>query len=102
MLTMNGPPTVTTTSNANGKPMVTKITDAATQIEGAAADARGVMAKLKGPTTDFASNGLPELTRAIASLQQATENLDHLIAEVEANPRGFINKPAAKQVQVKP
>ncbi len=88
--------------DANGKPMLTKITDAATQIEGAASDLRGMIAKLKQPTSDFATNGLPQVTRAIASLQSATEHLDHLIAEVEANPRGFINKPAAKQIQVKP
>ncbi|HTX51683.1 MAG TPA: MlaD family protein [Caulobacteraceae bacterium] len=88
--------------DTNGKQTLTKITDAATQIEGAASDVRGMLDKLKGPTSDFATTGLPELTSAIASLQTATNNLNRLITEVESNPRGFVNKPAAKQVEVKP
>src|SRR5579871_2944104 len=88
--------------DTDGKPMIHKITDAATQIEGAAAGLSGMIDKLKQPTSDFANNGLPAVTRAIASLQRATDNLNRLIGEVESNPRGFINKPAAKQVQVKP
>jgi phospholipid/cholesterol/gamma-HCH transport system substrate-binding protein len=88
--------------DSNGKQTLTKITDAATQIESAAHDLDGMINKLKGPTSDFATNGLPQVTSAIASLQSATDNLNHLISEVEANPRGFINKPSAKQVEVKP
>ena len=88
--------------DGNGKQTLTKITDAASQIESAAHDLDGMINKLKGPTSDFATNGLPQITSAIASLQSATDNLNHLISEVEANPRGFINKPSAKQVEVKP
>ena len=88
--------------DGNGKQAIVKITDAATQIEGAAADVRGLLGKLKDPTTNFATTGLPQLTSAIASLQTATDNLNRLINEVESDPRGFINKPTAKQVEVKP
>jgi len=88
--------------DTNGKQSLTKITDAATQIEGAASDVRGMINKLKGPTTDFATTGLPQLTSAIASLQTATDNLNRLITEVERDPRGFVNKPTAKPIEVKP
>jgi phospholipid/cholesterol/gamma-HCH transport system substrate-binding protein len=88
--------------DTNGKQSLTKITDAATQIEGAASDVRGMINKLKGPTADFATTGLPQLTSAIASLQAATDNLNRLITEVERDPRGFVNKPTAKPVEVKP
>lgn len=88
--------------DTQGKPTLTKVGDAFTQIEGAASDLREVIAKVKGPTGDFAANGLPQITRAIASLQRATDNLSRLINEVEKDPRGFISKPSARQVQVKP
>ena len=86
----------------NGKQTLTKITDAATQIEGAAGDLQDMINKLKGPTATFATTGLPQITSAIASLQAATDNLNRLITEVESDPRGFVNKPTAKPVEVKP
>jgi phospholipid/cholesterol/gamma-HCH transport system substrate-binding protein len=86
----------------DGKRMLDKFADAADQVDGAARDLRDLMAKLKGPTANFATNGLPELTRALASLQEATRNLNRLLDEVERDPSAFIDKPRAKQVEVKP
>ncbi len=88
--------------DTNGKQTLTKIDATADQIQGAAADLRVIMAKLKDPTSNFAENGLPELTRTIESLHKATNDLDRLVNEVERDPRAFINKPQAKQIQVKP
>ncbi len=88
--------------NDQGKATFTKINAAADQIEGAAADLRGMMAKLKDPVSDFASNGLPQLTSTLATLQRATQDLDRLVGEVEKNPRGFIAKEPPKEVEVKP
>jgi phospholipid/cholesterol/gamma-HCH transport system substrate-binding protein len=88
--------------DGDGKRALTKIGDAAAEIQGAAADVRSMVNKLQGPTSDFATNGLPQLTSAIAGLQTATRNLDRLIDEVQRDPRGFVSKPAAKEVQVKP
>jgi phospholipid/cholesterol/gamma-HCH transport system substrate-binding protein len=88
--------------DTQGKQTFAKIDATADQIQGAAADLRAMMAKLKGPTTDFATNGLPQLTAEIASLQKTTRDLDRLLNEVEHDPRSFVAKPPAKQVQVKP
>jgi len=88
--------------DADGKQTVVKIGTAAGQIEGAAGDVRKMIAKLQGPTGEFAANSLPQLAAAIASLQEATENLNRLNSEVQQNPRGLVEKPAAKQVEVKP
>ena len=57
---------------------------------------------LKGPTTRFATDGLPQLSDAIVSLQKATEHLDEIAGEVRNDPRGLLSKPPAKQVEVKP
>jgi phospholipid/cholesterol/gamma-HCH transport system substrate-binding protein len=86
----------------DGKKALQKFSAAADQVQGAAADLRGVMEKLKGPASDFATNGLPQLTSAIAQLQTSMRNLDRLITEVQRDPHGFIGKPAAKQIEVKP
>ena len=88
--------------DADGKRTIVKIGDAAGQIEGAAGDVRKLIGKLQGPTGEFAANSLPQLAAAIASLQEATENLNRLVSQVQQNPRGLVEKPAAKQVEVKP
>jgi len=88
--------------DSDGKPTLTKIGAAADQIASAAANLHQVIDKVKGPAGDFATTGLPQLSNAIASVQAATDNLNRLISEVQRDPRGFINKPTAKQVQVKP
>ena len=88
--------------STDGKRAMVKVGDAAGEIQTAAAQVHGILGKLEGPTSDFASNGLPQLTSAIAQLQTTTKHLDELIQEVERDPRAFINKPQAKQVEVKP
>jgi phospholipid/cholesterol/gamma-HCH transport system substrate-binding protein len=88
--------------DSQGKPTFAKINAAVDQVNGLAADLRAMVAKLQGPTSDFAANGLPQLTREITELQTTTQNLNRLIQEVERDPRAFINKPPAQQVVVKP
>jgi phospholipid/cholesterol/gamma-HCH transport system substrate-binding protein len=62
--------------NGDGKRAIAKLADAATEIEGAAKGMHGLVENLTGPTGRFASEGLPQLTNAIMSLQRATEHLD--------------------------
>ena len=61
-----------------------------------------MIASLQGPTSDFATNGLPQLSQTIIEMQTAAESLNRLVGEVEQNPRALISKPAAKTVEVKP
>ena len=88
--------------NGQAKQTLVKVDSAVDQVEGLAKDLRGMVAKLQAPTADFATNGLPRLTSAIANLQTATQNLDRLVSEVQQNPRGLVEKPPAKEVEVKP
>ena len=88
--------------NGDGKRAMAKLGDAADQIEGAAKGLHGMVDKLQGPTADFASNGLPQLSGAIASLQRTLDQLDQVLSEVQSNPRGLVGKPPAKQIEVKP
>lgn len=88
--------------DTNGKQTLAKIDKTADELQGAAADLRAIMAKLKEPTSDFATHGLPELTRTIESLHKTSTDLDRLLNQVERDPRGFVGKPPAKEIQVKP
>jgi phospholipid/cholesterol/gamma-HCH transport system substrate-binding protein len=88
--------------NSDGKRSLDELAAAAAEMNAAAKDARGMISKLEGPTTDFATTGLPQLSSAIVTLQSAAESLDRLVSDVEQNPRGVIGKPPAKQLEVKP
>jgi phospholipid/cholesterol/gamma-HCH transport system substrate-binding protein len=61
-----------------------------------------MLGKLQGPTTDFATNGLPRISSAIVSLQTAAESLNRVINDIEQNPRGLLDKPPAREMKVQP
>ena len=86
----------------DGRRTLANLDSAATQLKATATDARTLINRLQGPTTDFADNGLPQLSRTVISLQTAAESLDRLVGEVEQNPRQLLTKSPAKTVQVKP
>ena len=86
----------------DGKRALHDVADAAGEIKATAAEAHQLIARLRGPTGDFATTGLPQLTQATASLQQTAEALNRLVDEIERNPQFLVSKPPAKEVQVKP
>jgi phospholipid/cholesterol/gamma-HCH transport system substrate-binding protein len=88
--------------NGDGKRAIKSLADAADEMKDAAHQAKGIMNKLDGPTTDFADNGLPALTSAISSLQTATDSLNRVLNEAERSPRALISKPTDKEIEVKP
>ena len=51
---------------------------------------------------DFATDGLPQLTNAITTLQSAAESLDRLVTEAEKSPQNLVGKPPAEKKKVKP
>ena len=88
--------------DGDGKRTLKELGDAVAELKGAAKDARGMVGKLQGPTSDFATTGLPQLSSAIVTLQSTAESLDRLVADIEQNPRGVVSKAPAKEVEVKP
>jgi phospholipid/cholesterol/gamma-HCH transport system substrate-binding protein len=81
---------------------VANLADAAKEMKETAHDARTMIGKLEGPTSDFAANGLPQLSSTIVSLQQTAKSLDSLARELQQSPQGALAKPRAKEVKVKP
>ncbi len=88
--------------NGQGRTTLADLDAAAVQLRATASDARSFVAQVRGPTQDFTANGLPQLSRAVISLQTAAESLDRLVGEVEQNPRELLTKPPAKTREVKP
>jgi phospholipid/cholesterol/gamma-HCH transport system substrate-binding protein len=86
----------------DGKRAIHNTADAAEEIKGATVDLRSLLAKLKGPTADFANTGLPQLTSAVESLRQAADSLNRLSNELEQSPQGVLSKGPAKEVKVQP
>ena len=88
--------------DGDAKRTLKNLGDAAEDLKSTSKDIRGMVGKLDGPTTDFATTGLPQLSAAVVTLQQAAESLDRLVGEVEQNPRALVSKAPAKEVDVKP
>ena len=86
----------------DGRLIVAKLGNAATDIEGAARDLRTMMSRLEGPTSDFATTGLQQITSASASLQQAAASFDRVLGEMQQSPQGLLAKPPAQEIEVKP
>ena len=88
--------------DGDGRRSIKNIADAAEEAKATATDLRAMIAKLQGPTSDFANRGLPQITSAVFELQRAAEALERLINEIQRSPTGALNKPAAEEVKVKP
>ncbi len=87
--------------NGEGRETLQNLNKAAQQVAQAAADTRAIVAQLKGPTTDFANNGMPQLSSAIAGLHSATDSLNRVVSEAEQSPQGFLAKAPAKEKEVR-
>jgi len=88
--------------DSDGKRALANLADAAQSLKETSQQAHGLLTKLEGPTSDFAANGLPQLSSAISSLQTATESLNRVLDEAERSPGALISKPPAKEIEVKP
>ena len=75
---------------------------AAAEAKAAAADARQMIGRLQGPTTDFAVNGLPQITAAVVQLQATAQSLDRLVSDIQSSPAGALGKAPPEELKVKP
>ena len=88
--------------DTDGRRSLKNIADAAQEAKETAAQAHALMDKLQGPTTDFANNGLPQITAALIQMRTAAQALQRLVDEIEASPQGTLAKPPSEDLKVKP
>ena len=94
--------TTTQLIDGDGRKTLADLRATAGDLRATAVEARTALNRVSGPAGDFAATGLPQLSRAIVALQEAAENLDGLVGQVEQNPRDLLSKAPAKQLQVAP
>jgi phospholipid/cholesterol/gamma-HCH transport system substrate-binding protein len=96
------------TSNANqivdgdGRRALKNAADATEQAKQALTTANSMLNKLQGPTTDLATNALPQISSAAGELQTAAQSLNRLVNELQTSPRGALGKSAGEEMKVKP
>ncbi|MGA0604702.1 MlaD family protein [Phenylobacterium sp. VNQ135] len=85
--------------DTDGRRTAKNLADAAEEARAAAADVRGMVARLQGPTTDFATNGLPQITSSVSQLQETAESLERLLNDLQQN--GIAGSVSRKSEEVK-
>lgn len=88
--------------DGDGRRGFAAMADAAQEARAAVRDARGIIARLEAPTSEFATTGLPQISAAAVQLQQSAEALERLVNDLQASPQGVIGKPVGEEVKVKP
>jgi phospholipid/cholesterol/gamma-HCH transport system substrate-binding protein len=88
--------------NGDARRTLQNLAETSDELRETAKSARTMIGKLEGPTTDYAANGLPELSTTIVSLRQTSETLNALLQELQRSPTGVLSKAPAQQVKVKP
>lgn len=86
--------------DTDGRATMQSLSKAADEAQLAARDLRAMLGKLEGPTSEFATTGLPQLTNSMIQLQQTAASIERLVGELNANPRGALGKGAAKEREV--
>jgi phospholipid/cholesterol/gamma-HCH transport system substrate-binding protein len=88
--------------DGDGKRALANLADAAQSLKETSQKAQGLLTRLEGPTTDFAAQGLPQLSAAFGSLQTAADAVNRVLNEAESSPGALVSKPPAKEIEVKP
>jgi phospholipid/cholesterol/gamma-HCH transport system substrate-binding protein len=88
--------------NGDGRRTLKNLADAAEEAKATAAQARALMDKVQGPASEFATNGLPQITASVAEMQQAAASLQRLLNDIQSSPTGTLGKAAGEEVKVKP
>jgi phospholipid/cholesterol/gamma-HCH transport system substrate-binding protein len=88
--------------DGDGRRSLKNLADAAEEAKVSATEVRGMIDKLQGPTSDFANNGLPQVTAAVVQLRTAAQALERLVDDIQASPSGALRKAPSEEVKVKP
>ena len=88
--------------DGDGRRTMKNIADAADEAKITARDARQLIDTLQGPTTDFATNGLPQITAAVTELQTTARSLEALLNEIQSSPSSALGKAPAEEMKVDP
>lgn len=86
--------------NGDGRHAIADVSQAATELKATVQEARGVIRQLGGQSSAFGSTTLPNINATMLSVQETAENLDGLVRQIRADPRGTLGKPRGKQLEL--
>lgn len=88
--------------DTDGRRAIKDLAEAAEEAKIAAQELRQFIEKVESPAGDFVSEGLPQLTSTLVTLQSTAESLERLSNEIERDPRSLVSKAPAKEVEIAP
>lgn len=88
--------------NTDGRQAIANINDATGEARQAIASINRSVTGLEQPLDNFATSSLPQLSRTIEELQEATRSLQSLIDDARESPRELIGRPESKELEVQP
>lgn len=87
--------------DTDGRRSLKNIADAAEEAKATSKEVRAMVDKLQGPTSDFATSGLPQITAAVAQLRSSAEAMERLVNEIQASPSAAFGKAPAEDLKVR-
>jgi phospholipid/cholesterol/gamma-HCH transport system substrate-binding protein len=87
--------------NGDAKRALNDIAATAQEIKATAADVRVAVAQVTEPTAEFAQTGLPQITAAVISLQEAAESVKRLSTEINESPVGLLQRGSSREMEVR-
>ena len=88
--------------NTDGRQAIANINDATGEARQAIASINRSVTGLEQPLDNIATSSLPQLSRTIEELQEATRSLQSLIDDARESPRELIGRPESKELEVQP
>jgi len=85
--------------DTDGRRAAKNLADAAEEARAASAEVRVMVSRLQGPASDFATNGLPQITNSVNQLQETAESLERLLNDLQQN--GIAGSVSRKSEEVK-
>jgi len=76
------------------------VADTAAEIKAASRELRASVQQVTEPTAEFAQTGLPQITTAVASLQDAADSVSRLTDQINQSPTGLLSRRPARELEV--
>lgn len=72
----------------------------AQEIKASARELRASVQQVTEPAANFAQTGLPQVTTAVASLQEAADSVQDLTEQINRSPTGLLSRRPARELEV--
>ena len=77
-----------------------EVATAATDLRVAVGDLRRLITRVDGSVAQMSSSTLPQMTSALATIQETAEALDRLTSDIRQDPRGTLTRPSGREVEI--